>query len=146
MPIRPTLQFPKSMRVVTDLRDFFTSIITSYEKGRVSVRITAEAEGAHAANAIRATLQVIDRRGNDVPGLWAIVASVGTTADGVPGGTQTVAAVGGSVPLVANQTLLAITDDTGEAVVDITVAGAGSRYVSAWIDGELVVSAELVWV
>lgn len=146
MPIKPTLQFPKSMRVVADLRDFFTSIITSYEKGRVSVKITAEAEGAHAANAIRVTLQVIDRRGNDVPGLWAIVASVGTTADGVPGGTQTVASVGAAVPLVANQTSIVITDDTGDAQVDITVAGAGSRYVSAWIDGELIVSQELTWV
>lgn len=134
------------MRVVTDLRDFFTSIITSYEKGRASVRITAEAEGAYAANAIRVTLQVIDRRGNDVPGLWAITVSVGTTADGTPGGTQTVAAAGGSVPLVTDQTMIVVTDSAGEAVVDITVAGAGSRYVSAWLDGELVVSAELVWV
>lgn len=145
MPIKPTLQFPRSMRVVNDLREFFTSIIATYERGRVSVKITAEAEGAYAANTIRVTLQAIDRRGNNVSGSWAIVASVGTTSDGAPGGTQTVSSVGSAIVMAANQSAIVPTDSTGKSLVDITVAGAGSRYLSAWIDGEPVISGELVW-
>lgn len=108
-----------------------------FDQPTAECRCTLDDEGDTAADTIRATLQVIDRQKRDWPGRWLVLVYIATAAAGAPGGTQTTAVPTGSTvqAITANTTLLVLTDSTGLAEIDITVAGAATRYVYTTVLG-----------
>lgn len=97
---------------------------------QLRVLVTADAEGTTAANTRRFTMQVANRKRSACRGLYLLMTVWGTTEAGGPGGGQTVSVVTGSLAasLVANQTLVVMTDANGKAVVDVSIAGAATLY------------------
>jgi uncharacterized protein YcfJ len=102
---------------------------------QLSVLITADAEGTTAANTRRFTLQVANRKGKPCRGLFLVSVVIGTSEAGGPGGGQTVATVAGASAgaLVANQSLMLLTDSAGKVILDVTIAGAATLYPRAGV-------------
>ena len=106
------------------------------------VKITAEAEAEYAANERRVTIQGGPWR--QKVRVWISDADYGAPDD--TGNTVTVetgTAMGNND--VANEDYEIISDASGTVKIDITIAGAASRYVMAEIDGVIYSSGELTW-
>lgn len=93
--------------------------------------------GPEASNTRRATLRVVNRRGEPCTGVFLVAMAVGLAEDGAPGGTQTLTvakghAFGGGI---SNQSAILLTHPDGSAEVDIAVTGAATRHVRAWVIG-----------
>lgn len=87
------------------------------------------------ANVIRCTIQVTDRRRRVIVGPAIVHLWISDLASGVPGGTQTVAFVTGTLldTFDPNVRFNALTDANGLIEIDITVTGAGTRDVYAQV-------------
>lgn len=104
--------------------------------------------GDETANIRRITLQVIDRIKKDVPGRWIIAVYLSGAAGGDPSATgNTVSIVTGTLwrQVTANAAYELVTDDTGQASIDVEVSGAGSRFVSTAVLQRLRESSEITW-
>lgn len=105
--------------------------------------------GAEATNIRRVTIQVMDRLKRDVPGRWVILVYLSPTSGGAPSSTgNTVAAVTGTTVLqtvTANAAYRLLTDENGQAQIDVTISGAASRFVSTVVEGKVRESAEIEW-
>lgn len=98
------------------------------------------------AGAIAVALQVVDPRGRPLFEPFLIEACISTTADGAPGGTQTVGAPSiGSIRRTetANQYLVYRSDASGRVSFTVTAA-AGTRYLQVSVCG-MVHVIKLVW-
>lgn len=104
--------------------------------------------GAEAANVRRFTLQVVNRRGRDCIGLFALLVVIGTTETGGPGGSQTVSVVSGATvqTIASNQAYVVMTGANGKAEIDVTVTGAGTRYVRAGVLATMFGTEGAAWV
>jgi len=126
------------------LRDWTIAVADGWDKSYIKATFEA---GAEAADTIRVTISVCNRKNARVTGAFVLRVIVGTTDDAVPGGTQTVATVTGTniLNITANEVADILTDENGQVVLDITVAGAGTRYVSVVHGSEAFISQAVVW-
>ena len=98
------------------------------------LRHTTAIPAAEAANARRFTIQARNRREETVLGSYPVLVWVAAAEWGAPSDT------GNTVALVTGSTLMTITphamyvflsDSAGLIVMDLTIAGAATRYVNA---------------
>lgn len=103
--------------------------------------------GAEVANVRRFTLQVQSRRGRARSGRFVVLVWVTTADGGGPGGAQTVATVAGTVlvTITANQAWQMLTDSSGKIQLDVTIAGAATRYLGYAVLGRGQQSAAVAW-
>lgn len=100
-----------------------------------------------AGDVITVRIQIKNRRKYDIAGVHSVLLWIGTASGGAPAGTQTVAFTSGTVlsSLTANRAWEMLTDSTGKIVLEITVTGAGTRYVNAQVRGPSDLGTALVW-
>lgn len=121
--------------------------------GALGVKISKDTEGTTATDAIRFTLQVTDARANagsavNVAGRRHLLVAIATTTFAAPSGTQTVAIGSTGVmlqELTADQLLLVETDANGAAEVDVTVSGAGDRFLRGSVGDSAVTELQGTW-
>ncbi len=104
--------------------------------------------GDEAANVRRVTIECTDRHGYKRPARYLVRVWISATSLGVPGGSQTISLVTGTLiqTVSANVALVIASDANGAIVFDLDAgAGAQTRYVSATIIGEAAESAALTY-
>lgn len=108
--------------------------------GVLGCYLTKDAEGTTASDTIRFSIQITDARASAsadaLAGRRRVTVIVSTSSFGAPAGTQTVAAGSTGLVLVettADQVLECETDANGLLEIDITVSGAGDRFVRAYV-------------
>ncbi len=137
------------------LAKFASQVSALFDRPRASLRFSI---GGEVTDARRVTMQVVGRSGlnaapnqdyaeNPTSNRFLIVFRVGTAEWGAPAGTQTLAVATGTLikAHTADQLLLVETDANGVAAVDVTVSGAGTRYVTATIGEESASSGAIAW-
>lgn len=124
---------------------WMASLIAKFDTQHVTARIEAGDEDGSSVR--RFTVQVVDRLTNPVRDRFPVRFTVGTADTGAPAGTQTVSVVTGATvqTVAANQCIDLMTDAAGLAEVDVTVTGAGTRYVRATIGAESTSSGAVAW-
>lgn len=135
---------PQGIDASTSGQHFAREAMAFSSEPHLQVRTTA---GAEASNVRRFTLQVVNRRGKACFGPFALLVIIGTVDGGAPGGTQTVSVVTGAMlqTITANQALIINTAANGSASIDITVSGAGTRYVQAGVMAAMYGTPGVVW-
>lgn len=103
--------------------------------------------GAEATDVRRLTAQLRNRRKGERGEVWAVLAWISALPAGAPVNTQTVAFVTGTVvhALTANQSWIVLCDSAGRIVADVTVSGAGTRYLNTVPLGRLGQSEAFTW-
>lgn len=94
--------------------------------------------GAEAADARRLTFRVYNPDGKAEPGRFILMLWLATSSAGAPSGAgNTVAFTTGTVlqTILANGAYLVLTDANGLAALDLTIAGAATRYPRAVVLG-----------
>lgn len=111
------------------LRDWTMAVADGWDKSYLRPMFEY---GTETADTIRVTISACNRKLMRVTGAFVLLLIVGTTPDGAPGGTQSVTTVTGTriQDVTANQVAYVQTDANGRIVLDITVTGAGTRYVT----------------
>ncbi len=121
-------------------------LLVQFSKPLAVCKVSA---GAEATNVRRITLQVIDRANRDAVGRWVVLVWLTPTSGGDPSATgNTVAAVAGTTVLqeiTADAAYRLITDENGQAQIDVTVSGAATRYVETIVEGQVRESAAITW-
>ncbi|NBW09406.1 MAG: hypothetical protein EBR82_15430 [Caulobacteraceae bacterium] len=135
---------PQGIDAATDGQLFAREAMAYSRSPQLAVRVTA---GAEASNIRRFTLRVVNRRGKDCLGLFALLVVIGTAAAGGPAGTQTVSIVSGATvqTIASNQAFILFTAANGVAELDVTVVGASSRYVRAGVLAVMGGTTEVAW-
>lgn len=116
------------------LRQFAQQVIRSIRQHAWDARITAAAE---AANARRITIQLVNRRREAISARVPITVLIATSQSGTPSNSQTTSVAAGTLldTYITNAALLALTDADGKIQLDVTVAGAATRWVTAVVPG-----------
>jgi hypothetical protein len=144
--ILPTVREVSTTPRPEELRDFTRSMRAFMDRNRAEVRVSYAAE---AADVRRFTVQVVDRSGRAITkSLWTLMVMFGTNARGLPSGTQTVTLVTGTLiqTISTHQCVMVATDEYGKAEFDVEVTGAGTRYVTGVVLGEIQPpTAGVVW-
>ena len=124
---------------------FDGEVRSHFDEDIASLRVTA---GSEAANARTLTLQVIDRVKREWKDRFLIEVWLQATATGAPSATgNTVAWVTGTVTetVLPNAHWRVITTVDGLASLDVTIAGAATRYVGFVIGSIVQVSSAITW-
>lgn len=110
-----------------------------------TLSISHDSEGDTGANIIRFSIQVMDGNGTNLAEVTKLQVWVGTADKGAPAGVEVVTVSTGTLlfSLIANQFLEVQTDATGLLNLDISIIGAGDRYVMAAM--EKVYSSQGTW-
>ena len=138
-PVRTDPRSPESIRRALE------ETASKLPEATFSVQITA---GDEATDVRRISFQVVDRQRVNRPGRYQMVVHISTTSFGAPSNGQTVAAVSGTTieqTIAANQSYLLLTDANGLARLDVTIAGAATRYFRASCGGETQESDPITW-
>jgi hypothetical protein len=114
----------------------FTRMADLFDEHRAAAQITAGAEDG--GNTRRFTIQVVDRLREPWKARWRVLVKIGTAADGDPAGTQTVSVATGTLlqTIAADQLLMVLSTPNGLIEVDVTIAGAETRYLAAEVVGK----------
>lgn len=112
-------------QVVQFSRDVAALIARPIAETRVAI-------GNQATLTRRFSFTVVDRKGDSKGGVWLGLLSVSDSLTTGPAGSQTLALSSGLLhnTLQANKLLLVSTDADGKIGVDVTLGGAGTRYVN----------------
>lgn len=103
--------------------------------------------GGEASDVRTITLRVRDIDGRDTKQQFSVRLWVSTSADGGPAAGQTITFSSGTilVTVTANQFYEVLTTADGQIILNVTVAGAGSRWIRAHVAGEMFTSNEALW-
>ncbi len=124
----------RTLRTSIPLEELQRLLAAHFDSSIARVRVTAGAEGAVGADIVRFTLQVVDRPGKEwgpAAGRWLLFVYLSATPHGAPSATgNTVAWSTGTVleTVLPNGAYRVITNSQGVAVMDVTIAGAATRY------------------
>lgn len=134
MTLEPTISLGTDApsRLDKSEMDRVTRDLSFFGRGlRASITLGGQMGGARACN-----VTVFDGRNRHVGGVFLVRVWIGPTLGGAHGGTQTTVVTKGSLvqALVAGQLLEVLTDDKGEASIDVDGA-AGSRACHAVVLG-----------
>lgn len=126
---------PRSIAGSGDLRRDNDNLREAMDRARVRVAISLGAETG--ASAIAVTLQAVNRYRKAYPAVARINFYVGTADQGPPAGTQTFAIAKGTAlfSYVTNRHWMVLTAADGQAIINVTVTGAGDRWINADVDG-----------
>ncbi len=122
----------RTLRAGISQREFQRQATLQFDAPIARVRSAA---GPESANVVRFTLQVVDRLGKPwgpVEGRWLIEVYLSPTQHGAPSAAgNTVAWITGTVydTVLANAAYRVLADANGKAELDVTVAGAATRFV-----------------
>lgn len=116
------------------VRQFAQQIIRSIQQHAWDAKITA---GSEAANVRRVTIQLVNRRREAIKARVPITVLIATTQSGTPTNSQTASVNAGTLyaTYTTNAALLILTDADGKIELDVTVAGAATRWVTAVVPG-----------
>lgn len=135
-------QIPASV-LDNEVRDWMNNASQRIEAARVRLRATA---GAQVGADRVITLRAVDYAGQAVSGRWLVFVYFSASADGAPGGTQTVTWGTGEVlaTYTANESYLVLTEADGTA--SLTVNGAaGNRRVCSAVIGDVSIGNAVSW-
>jgi len=136
----------RSITQVRSFEQFAQMVRTWFDTPIATCTMTA---GAEAANKRRITLQVVDRLKNPWPSRWLVWVFLTPTETGAPSGAgNTVAFIQGDVQITAviGGMWLVQADVNGQIVLDVTIAGAATRYVGTQPDAGIpTISPAVVW-
>lgn len=136
----PPARQPRTLAHAGSAFEFEHRVREHFDSPVASCSVTADAEGATAANTRRFTLRVKDRVRENWHRRWLVSFYLSPTASGAPDATgNTVALVTGTLSrtVLANGWYEVLTDATGLVVFDVTIAGAAARFVTAGVGGWL---------
>lgn len=140
----PTLRAPNIESSAIDIYRFQRDVAAMFDRYPAEATITF---GSESANVIRFTVKVFDRRRKSTVGPWAVHLWVSDSDSLVPGGTQTVSFVTGTVLNTHDPNVRwdVLTDQEGTIVLDVSVSGAGTRRVAALVYPAVQSSAQATW-
>lgn len=127
-------QLPRSMSRSYSPKREDENLREAIDRARVRVSLSLSAE---VGNAITVTLQACNRYRKPFLKAVRINFFVATTEEGPPAGTQTLSISKGTFIFnyVTNRYALVHTASDGQAVIAVSVTGAGTRWIYADVDG-----------
>jgi len=129
---------PRTLSTPASLDDFQRLVRLHFDRPVAAVKVTATDE---AADSRTFTLQVVDRRGKDWPGGWLLAWFLTPTEGGAPSSTDNTFGSHSAGTLweevTANAAYVSLTDSDGVVEFDLTVTGAGTRYLYASVVGRM---------
>lgn len=116
------------------IRQFAIQVSKSIRQHVWDVRISAAAE---STNVRRVTIQLVNRAREPVAARVPLTVLIASTQSGTPTNAQTVSVVSGTLyaTYTTNAALLILTDSDGKIELDVTVAGAATRWITAVVPG-----------
>jgi hypothetical protein len=138
------VQVPSDPSSPAQLRQFAQQVRRSMQQHTIDARITA---GDEAANVRRITIQIVNRRREAMAGRFPVDVLIATTQSGTPSNSQTTAVVAGTLgdTYINNAWLKLLTDADGKIQLDVTIAGAATRWVTAAIPGWSIEAGPFDW-
>ncbi len=129
---------PRTLSTPTSGDDFERLVRHHFDRPVASVKVEA---GTEAADTRAFTLQVVDRRGKDWPGRWFVAWFITPTEGGDADATDnTVGALTAGTAwqtVTADAAYVSLSDANGLVAFDLTVVGAGTRYLYAAVVGRM---------
>lgn len=128
--------FPRSIPPSGDPRRDLDAIREAIDRPALRATISL---GAEASNVIPVTIQAVNRYKRPYRGAVRVNFWAATTQWAGPAGTQTFSIVKGTSVFnyTANRHIMLLTATDGMAIVNITVSGAGTRYLYADVGGAI---------